>query len=92
MDCCGTSVKQTRNSLDRYEGVAGEHYRKLMIPVRRTDGCVVQALVYVASSNELGTAQPGYMEKIIRAATDHMLPTECIEELKSWLVTNDRNT
>lgn len=71
--------------LDRCEGVAKGFYQRLTLPVTRADGSVVDALVYVASSNKLGTPRPGYVEKIIRAATDHELPAECIEELKSWL-------
>jgi cation transport regulator ChaC len=80
------SVKDEKR-LDRYEGVAQGLYRKVMLEVKRADGSSVDALVYIACSNEMGTPRPGYMEKILQAARAHGFPAECIEELKSWLVT-----
>lgn len=75
--------------LDRYEGVAKSYYRKAMTLVRRPDDGTIEALVYIASSEKAGKPRPGYMEKIIRAATDHALPAASINELRLWLCDGD---
>lgn len=74
--------------LDRYEGVAKGFYRKSTVSVGVNEKQTVDALVYIASANEHGKPRPGYMEGIIRAATNLDFPTQVLEELKAWLVTD----
>jgi gamma-glutamylcyclotransferase (GGCT)/AIG2-like uncharacterized protein YtfP len=74
--------------LDRYEGVRKGYYRKSTVSVRPQVNQTEDALVYIASSNEHGKPRPGYMEKIIRAAVGLGFPTQNLEELNSWLVTD----
>lgn len=74
--------------LDRYEGVGKGFYRKSTLSVAVQENQAVDALVYVASSNEPGKPRPGYMERILRGATSHNIPIANIEELKSWLETD----
>ena len=77
--------------LDRYEGVRKEFYRKSTVSVGVHENQTVDALVYVASANEHGKPRPGYMETILRAATDLGFPTHVLEELRAWLVTDAQN-
>lgn len=84
------SESDERN-LDLYEGVAKGFYRKSEVVVALQQGQTVNGLVYVASSNKEGKPRPGYMEKIIRAAVGLRLPTQNLEELNSWLVTDAQN-
>jgi gamma-glutamylcyclotransferase (GGCT)/AIG2-like uncharacterized protein YtfP len=79
-------------ALDRYEGVALGHYRKEVLPIQQMSGGAVDALVYVASSNNPGIPRAGYMERINHNATEHGLPDDYIEELQSWLQTSKRNS
>lgn len=43
-----------------------------------------RALVYVASSAEPGRPKPGYLETIVKAATDIGLPAAYCKELAGW--------
>lgn len=75
-------------ALDRYEGVVGGYYLKEFVAVH-LDGSseAVQALVYVASNNRPGAPQPGYLEKIARAARRHGFPAEYVADLEAWMTT-----
>ena len=58
------------------------NYRKEVLPIQQTNGCAVDALVYIASSNRIG--YPAYRihgEGISRTATEHGLPANYIAEL-----------
>ena len=73
-------------SLDRYEGVANELYRKCILPVAQEGSdASMDALVYVASNSTPGVPRPGYLEKICQAAKEHGLPPTYVSELESWL-------
>ena len=74
--------------LDRNEGVGKGFYHKSTLSVMVQENQTVDALVYVASSNEHGKPRAGYMERILRAAACHNIPIANIEELKSWLETD----
>ena len=78
--------------LDRYEGVRKGFYRKSTVSVGVQENQTVDALVYVASSNEHGKPRPGYMERIIRAAKDLGVPTQVLEEFKTWLEIEAQST
>jgi len=78
--------------LDRYEGVGTGHYLKSVLPVAVDENETVDALVYVASSDEHGKPRPGYMENVFRAAKDLGFPTQVLEELKTWLKTEAQST
>lgn len=77
--------------LDSYEGVRKGLYRKSTVSVREPENQIVDALVYVASTNKHGKPRPGYMEGILRAATDLGFPTQVLEELRAWLVIDAQN-
>jgi cation transport regulator ChaC len=87
-----TISRTDEKALDRYEGVGHGHYRKEVLPILQTSGCTVDALVYIASSNNPGIPRTGYMERINRTATEHGLPDDYIEELQSWLQTSKHNS
>jgi gamma-glutamylcyclotransferase (GGCT)/AIG2-like uncharacterized protein YtfP len=55
-------------SLDRYEGVASGHYVRETFHVRREHD-VVLAIVYVASSSDLGEPRSEYLEGILYGAS-----------------------
>jgi cation transport regulator ChaC len=76
--------------LDRYEGVAEGLYRKVALPARLADGSSVDALVYIACSNQPGTPRRGYLENILQAASEHGFPAGYLEELKSWLASRKK--
>ncbi len=70
-------------SLDRYEGVRLDYYYKTDIyVVEMISGETSQALVYIASDNNVGRPRPGYLEKIVKAAEDHGFDRGYIEFLK----------
>ena len=72
-------------SLDRYEGVAAEAYRKEYIDVRQ-NGVRQQALVYVSCRPlwDGKTRREGYMERICSAATSLKLTPEYIQMLQTY--------
>ncbi len=73
-------------ALDRYEGVAGDLYRKEYADIQLPDGRKDTALIYVATNSVPGKARPGYMEKVIAAAGECGLPQPYIDQLlKPWL-------
>ena len=81
-----TITPADERALDRYEGTAKGYYVKKVVAVRPADSNeVVEALIYVASSNSPGIPRPGYLEKIIPAACECGFPPEYILELESWM-------
>jgi gamma-glutamylcyclotransferase (GGCT)/AIG2-like uncharacterized protein YtfP len=83
-----TISREEQEVLDRYEGVKLGHYRKEVHQIQQTNGGAVDALVYIASSNNIGIPRAGYMERIKRAAAEHGLPDSYIKELQLWLQTS----
>ena len=71
-------------ALDRYEGVGSGNYRKFTTDVVQ-NGARMPALIYVAVNSGSGSARPGYMELIIKAAVDRGLPDAYIGVLQTWL-------
>jgi hypothetical protein len=63
-------------ALDRYEGIAGGHYRKLEMAVGGS-----QALVYLAADSRPGMPRSGYLERILTACDQLGIPTA---EIASW--------
>ncbi|GAC1563732.1 MAG: hypothetical protein NVS2B5_29410 [Beijerinckiaceae bacterium] len=71
-------------AFDRYEGVAGDLYRKAMQPVLREAGAPVRALVYIGAGACDGRPKPGYMEGVIAAARTAALPEAYIAFLATF--------
>ena len=69
--------------LDQYEGVASGLYLKRVLDVQ-IDVRVVPALIYVATTNHYGSPRRGYLETIVRGATDNGLPPEYVAALQTW--------
>ena len=70
-------------ALNAYEALDSGLYRRRMLPVRGSAGCV-QALVYVARGREPGCPAPGYQDVIVRAARDWHLPGAYVRALERW--------
>jgi len=66
--------------LDGHEGVADGEYRKETIVV----GSHERALIYLATDTTPGHPRPGYLERIVNAATLGQFPAEYIAELTGW--------
>ena len=78
-------------ALDRYEEVGRGLYRKVIQPVLREPAGSAQALVYVGSVFQEGAPQPGYLEKVIRAAHDWRLPVAYVNSLEALLDNRKRD-
>ena len=71
-------------ALDRYEGVERGLYSKALISVIGGQG-PRKALVYFGTGAHPGQPNPGYMEGVLAAALDFILPDPYIRELKTWM-------
>lgn len=71
-------------SLDRYESVDKDHYRKQAVTVDATGLGAMPVLTYIARDTVPGRPSAGYLERIVGAAEVHGLPGEYIAELRSW--------
>ncbi len=72
-------------TLDRFEGVP-THYRRIetRVTLLDGDGQKIDASVYIAAKPKKGLKPDRlYMQKLIEGATEHNLPAEYIEKLKS---------
>ncbi|MDH6199302.1 phage replication-related protein YjqB (UPF0714/DUF867 family) [Mycobacterium frederiksbergense] len=69
-------------ALDRVEGVP-LRYRRNKLTVHTADGPAT-AWVYIDLRVDPGRPRPGYLERIIAAATYHDLPQRWIEFLRRW--------
>jgi hypothetical protein len=67
-------------ALDRYEGVGGGLYAKVLQAVV-ADGGARRALVYFGANAGPGLARAEYLEAVIAAARYWNLPTAALEEL-----------
>ena len=70
--------------LDRYEGIERGLYSKALVSVIGAQG-PRKALVYFGSGAHPGQPKPGYMEGVLAAALDFMLPDPYLRELKTWM-------
>jgi len=69
--------------LDGFEGVEDGFYTKVWLTVQRDDGQPLEALVYVASSTEVGKPRPGYLDRIAENAIRHGFSDRYIAYLRS---------
>jgi gamma-glutamylcyclotransferase (GGCT)/AIG2-like uncharacterized protein YtfP len=69
--------------LDRYEDVGRGLYKKLTQPVLRDTGSPVRALIYVGSSQVEGKPSSAYLNAVIAAAKDWVLPEAYVSYLAS---------
>ncbi len=72
-------------ALDLYEGVPRGWYRKATRSVVLDSGERGDALLYLAADERPGSPQPGYLERVMRAARGHGLPEVYLQELAGWL-------
>jgi len=70
-------------SLDRYEGVSKNIYRKEMLSCL-SNGRALNALVYVASDQMLGTPRPNYLETILYGIREFSDDKDWFQEVASW--------
>ncbi len=66
--------------LDRYEGVAGELYRREFVTVM-AENLPVELLLYIENYNDHGSPRPDYLERIIAGARWFDLPQAWIANL-----------
>ena len=71
-------------ALDTYEALDEGLYRKEIHPVL-VAGQSRDVMVYLATHSRPGRPHPGYLEGILEAARGWNVPTEYLEELRSWL-------
>lgn len=71
-------------ALDRYEGVEGGYYRKVIKPIVCAADRADKALIYVATSTRPGHPRQGYLEDVIRGAKVSGLPGDYLDELMAW--------
>lgn len=69
--------------LDRFEEIGSGLYAKINQPVITPDGAR-RALIYVATTTELGRPKPGYLEAILVAAEANGLPATYRQEIAGW--------
>ena len=70
-------------NLDRAEG-APVHYRRIQVTVKDRDGKPIAAQVFIATKVEKGLRPAGhYLKTILEGATEHNLPAEYVESIKS---------
>lgn len=74
-------------NLDGYEGVEEGLYAKRTMEVRLGDGRRLKAFLYLAKDTEPGTARPGYMGGIVKAAISNNFPSSYVQELRTWSTT-----
>ena len=67
-------------SLDRYEGVAGGHYRREFVTVMAQNQ-PVELLLYIENYEDHGSPRPDYLERIIAGARWFDLPQAWIANL-----------
>lgn len=70
-------------TLDRYEGVAGGHYRRETWAVATETG-PIDALVYIENYDDFGVPSEDYLGTILEGAQHFGLPQDWIEGLRHW--------
>lgn len=79
--CCPDAIHE----MDCNEGVSGGHYQHVSVTVVLEDGTDANALTYIAGDHfvcDVGRPKPVYLQKILRGAQHHGLPTDYIEEIE----------
>lgn len=74
--------------LDDYEGVSHNSYYKSEVTVK-TEGPEVEAMIYLANDERMGSPYRGYLELIVAAADVHGFPNFYVKELRQWFLTQD---
>lgn len=72
--------------MDRFEGVAGGHYRRLAVQVRKDSGETVEAITYTAGADfvcDPGKPSDDYVRRIVSGAKHHDLPSEYMERIET---------
>lgn len=72
-------------TLDRYEELDRDLYRKIEVTVMRPGGATERAMAYVATDPTVGRPVANYQERIVEAAFHHRFPVDYIESLRTWL-------
>ncbi len=70
-------------AVNAYEGLDVGLYRRRILPVR-FNGQRRSALIYLGRSSEPGRPRPAYLDVVIEAARDWLLPDEYIDALTRW--------
>jgi gamma-glutamylcyclotransferase (GGCT)/AIG2-like uncharacterized protein YtfP len=72
--------------MDRYEGVAGGNYERILVTVEKESGEKVEAITYVAGGAFVcnpGNPSVEYLERIVSGARHHSLPDQYVRMIKS---------
>lgn len=69
--------------LDRWEGLSRGYYRREALDVHMQDDEKVNAWIYIANDNSMGSPSRQYSDLIIAGAIGHKLPGEYIRALNS---------
>jgi len=77
-------TENDEKALDHCEGVSSGYYEKRWLDVIMPDSSEIKALVYIATTNVIGTPRHGYLEKIVTAAECLEFSSSYVEHLKSW--------
>jgi len=71
--------------LDFYESVKTNVYTKEKVTVIDEEtNLEIDALIYIATNNNLGKPYPGYLERIITGAKEAKFDSEYIAQLSKW--------
>lgn len=68
-------------TLDRFEGIASQVYRRETITVITPTNETLEALVYVGENLANGKTRDGYIDTVLVGAREHNLPTEYLQRL-----------
>ena len=71
-------------TLDAYEGVESNLYSLQTMIVETRIGAT-QALIYIATNQDLGRPALAYMDPIVEAARHHGFSEEYVQSLENWL-------
>jgi len=70
--------------LARFEGEAHGYYLKSAVWIESSSLGRIEAIIYLATDLHPGKARDGYLESILKTATDHHFPADYITSLASW--------
>ena len=71
-------------TLDAYEGLESNLYSLQTMIVETRIGAT-QALIYIATNQDLGRPAPAYMKPIVEAARHHGFSDRYVQSLENWL-------
>jgi len=69
--------------LARFEGEALGYYLKSAVGIESSSLGRIEAIIYLATDLHPGKARDGYLELLLKAATDHDFPSDYIASLAS---------